>query len=154
MSEENDIILEKQVDDEEEPSIKPVKNKKEPAPDGRKKPRTQAQLDAFKKMRENRMKLMEEKKNKPLETPVKKEKKPKIIQGDSDSSSDDEPIVRRKRSNKKAQVVNNYYYGMPPPHMMPNQPEPKPEIKPEPKKEPDPKPEPKPVIRKPRIQFA
>ena len=31
MSEENDIILEKQVDDEEEPSIKPVKNKKEPA---------------------------------------------------------------------------------------------------------------------------
>jgi len=154
MSDENDIILEKNVDDEEEPNIKPVKNKKVPAPDGRRKPRTVAQLEAFKKMRENRMKLIEEKKNKPLETPVKREKKPKIIQGDSDSSSDDEPIVRRKRSNKKAQVVNNYYYGMPPPHMMPNQPEPKPEIKPEIKPEPKQEPQPKPINRKPKIQFA
>lgn len=158
MDSENDIILEKKPEDQQtgEPdnawSGKTTKKKKEPPVDGRKKPRSQAQIDAFKKMRDSRMRQMEEDKIKAREQPAKlKRTKPNIIQGDSDSdSSDEEPIIRRKKSSKRAQVVNNYYYGMPPPNIEHQQREPRPKPKPDPQPEPPQVKEP----RKPRIQFA
>ena len=154
---DNDIVLEKQADDEEPSwSGKPIVNKKkEPSTDGRKKERTPAQLAAFQKMRENRLKQMKEAKEKPVLE--KKKSKPKIIEGDSDPSSDDEPVVRRKSNKKKAQIVNHYYYGGIPPQMMMNQLQPEPKQKPEPEPEPKPEPKPEPIKqekKKPKIQFA
>tara|TARA_R110002020_G_scaffold1280_3_gene6057 strand:+ start:2322 stop:2855 length:534 start_codon:yes stop_codon:yes gene_type:complete len=118
----NDIITKEEIPQtlppEDIPEEKPkVRLNAKGLPDGRVgKPRTEKQLEAFRKMREKRTKLNEEKKVIRQSKINKKKEAQKKHAEDFEEAMDQPPILRRSPQVKplprepNSSVVNNYYY--------------------------------------------